>query len=276
MPAVKAGAPTKKRKHLEIRELFEFLIANKSPLGCFQEPSGNKNLLDFLAERFGTTRQTMDKKLNELAELGYITLENYQKRPDRLFRVKILINQWDPAKIPSVAAPVKPAAIAARPSKRGFLLFVDYENIRRNLKLTDERARKFDWIRDYVLKKGKIFLAVIFAPDSANVPIMQLSQQGFYVVVCPRRMGQVVTKDADTVDAKMIGLAQSLIFVSSDLITDVVIVAGDGDYEPLVAFAKLQQKNVIMVSTSQALSGRFLEMQESGMLKVKIVGTETV
>lgn len=278
LPAHTAGIPAKKQqKYIDIKQLFEFLAANKNPLGYLQEPSGNRNLLNFLAEKLGVAPLTIDKKLAELVELQYIALENYKKYPNRLFRVKVLINQWDPARISSVATPIRPPKAIGIPKtrginiKRGFLLLVDYENVRRNLKPSDERLRNFAWLTEPLLKKGKIFMAVVFGPDSNAVPKMRLTQQGFYVIDCPRQMGSVITKDKDTVDAKMSNFASILIMISSELITDVVIISGDGDFQPLMALARFQQKKVTVRSAPDALSNIFREMQEYGMLTVETI-----
>lgn len=157
--------------------------------------------------------------------------------------------------------------------KRTFAVFMDYSNLEKNIPL--DKYRNFSWLLDPILEIGKIIFAFVFVPENlmGRAPIYQLSNiHGFHIEVCPRQMSGVVSKDADTVDAKLCELARALIDYTE--VTDVVIISGDADFGPLVNHAIFQQKKVTVVSADKAMSGRYLEMQIAGLIEVQQLLTQ--
>lgn len=154
--------------------------------------------------------------------------------------------------------------------KRTFAIFLDYKNLEDGLSDPIERFRNFSWLIDPILNKGTILYGFCFIPEHyfTRAPVMQLSHRhGFQIVVCPRQITGVVTKDADTVDYKMTELARTLI--EHDDFTDLVIISGDADFVPLARQARWYGKRVTVVSAALATSGRFLDIQVKGKIEVK-------
>jgi len=145
--------------------------------------------------------------------------------------------------------------------KRTFAIFLDYVNLERGLPDRIENFRDFSWLLDPILEKGSILYGFCFIPEHylARAPVMQLSHRHqFQIIVCPRQIEGVITKDEDTVDAKLIDLARTMI--EHDDFTDLVIISGDADLLPLAETAKWHRKRVTVVSPKRALSGRFLDL----------------
>ncbi|MBI2676684.1 MAG: NYN domain-containing protein [Candidatus Yanofskybacteria bacterium] len=152
---------------------------------------------------------------------------------------------------------------------RTFAIFLDYKNLEENIKKTArDKLENFSWLIEPILKEGKIIFAFVFIPTHyvGRAPVMQLSYLHHFIpVLCPRQTDGAVTKDADTVDAKIVTVAKGLIQHSD--ITDVVIVSGDSDFSELANFAHWQQKRVWTVSAIGAVSGKFLKMLKNGVVE---------
>jgi hypothetical protein len=256
------------KKQLGLQEFFKFLVSKKNAVNCVQDPKG-RSLIIFLSQELKLCTLTIRRKIKELISLGYVQKEAYK---NKLFRVKILKTDWDENLLPPVPSPAAPEENTSKAKReRSFLVFIDYENLRRGLNMgPTERLKKLfnlSWLLDPILKKGKVLLVFVFVPE--NAPLAQLSRQGFFPIPCPRQFGGVVTKDKDTVDARMENLARVLIEHTDA--TDVLIISGDADFQPLVAFARFQQKRVTVASTREALSGRFLEMEKAGEIEVELI-----
>lgn len=170
-------------------------------------------------------------------------------------------------------APTTPELLEKEPERR-FAIFMDFVNLEKGLPKYANRFRDFSWLLDPILKKGKIIFAFVFIPEHyvSRAPIMQLTHKHhFHSILCPRQIGKSTTKDADTVDAQLQELAWPIIQIPGNYITDVVIVSGDADFQGLATRARWQQKEVTVISTAKALSGRFLEMEEDKTIVVQLV-----
>lgn len=157
---------------------------------------------------------------------------------------------------------------------RRFAIFIDYRNLEKGLEAQNrqERLSDFSWLTGPVLAEGKIIFAFVFIPEHylSRAPIMQLAyRHRFQIVVCPRQIGTLTTKDADSVDEKIRALAEPIVEHSD--ITDIVIVSGDADFEPLAVTSVWRQKRVKIVSASDAVSGRFVERAVNGSLTISLV-----
>lgn len=289
----KTGKP-----HLPVEAFFNLLGSLKNEVGWVQAPGGH-SLLKFLSEKTGIGQQTALKKLDELAKLGYIQKDF---RGNILWRIKILISEWDESrlqkkqekeKLEPVSTPVVAASVVgvaqeknlqhaptptpelskpAKPQEKRFAIFMDYVNLEKGLPKSTDRFKNFSWLLNPILEKGKLIHAFVFIPDhyASRAPLMQFTHKyRFTSILCPRRMSGAVTKDVDMVDTQMIELAWVIIDHSD--ITDLIIVAGDGDFQGLVTHALWQQKNVKIISAAKAISGRYLEMEEDGSLSVQLV-----
>lgn len=150
---------------------------------------------------------------------------------------------------------------------------MDYRNLEKGLSNARERFRDFSWLIDPIIERGRIVFAFVFIPDNYvnRMEIHQLANKhSFAPILCTRQTDGVISKDKDTVDAKMESLACSLIAHTD--ITDIVIISGDADFQQLANFAKWNQKEVTVVSASQAVSGRFMEMAEQESISLVLHG----
>ncbi len=275
LPASATNASTSKRKRLNLQSLLEFIVKERNTLGYVLDPKG-QSLPRHLAEKLGLGYPAVLKALKELASMNYIRLEEYK---GSLYRAEVIKDAWDESLVqttPVIIENEEAQKAFVRRGRKNFLVFLDWENLSRNISRGNpqeklRRLSNFSWLLNPILAKGKILLALAFVTNNETSlpPIMQLSQQGFYPILCPRQFGVVATKDKDTVDAKLDEFARVLIEHSDA--TDVVIIAGDADFQPLVNFARFHQKTVTVISASQAISGRFLEMGRRGDIDVKLV-----
>ncbi len=262
-----------KRNRLNLQSFLELLVKERNALGYVLDPKG-RSLPRHLAEKLGFGYPAMLNGLKELASMGYIQLEEHR---GSLYRAKVVKEAWDESLVATTPVLVEETQKAfVRRGPRTFLVFLDWENLARNISRGNPQERlkrlsDFSWLLNPIIAKGKILLALAFVTnnEAGLPPIMQLSRQGFYPVLCPRQLGVAATKDADTVDAKLDEVARALIEHSDA--TDVIIIAGDADFQPLVNFARFHQKIVTVISAPQAISGRFLEMERRGDIEVKLV-----
>lgn len=175
--------------------------------------------------------------------------------------------------LPNWSPEIKAAEAEPEKKERLFGIFMDYRNLEMHLKRTSrDKLNDFSWLLDPILSEGKIILSFVFIPSHYTVmpPVMQLTRLHHFIpVVCPRQISGAVTKDRDSVDNQMESLTRDLVEYS--ILTDFVIVSGDADFAALATFAQWRQKRVHIVSTLEALSGRFMEMHRSGAVKVRLV-----
>ncbi|MBI2063504.1 MAG: NYN domain-containing protein [Candidatus Yanofskybacteria bacterium] len=261
------------KQHLQLKDLFILLCSLKNSIGWVQAPNG-RALIKHLSEETKVSPAPIGKKIQELEKLGYIQ-EDFHG--NTLWRIRILIPEWDESRLPKKqetarSEPASKSPKPAKPQEKRFAVFMDYKNLEMNLPRSTDKFRNFSWLLDPILNQGKIIFAFVFIPDHyvSRAPIMQLTHKHhFHAIFCPRQINGVTTKDADTVDAQMQELAWALI-QNSD-ITDVVIVTGDSDFQRLATHAKWQQKRVWVVSAEKAVSGRFLEMAQDGSLALQLV-----
>lgn len=280
------GKPLSK-KRLPLEDFFKLVCSFKNAVDWVQAPNGSA-LIKFISEKSGICQVATTKKIDELAELRYIQKEFYGKKKKILWRVKILIKEWDPkilekkqeedraAKIPIAVAPqtkqVTPSEKKTLQPPRRFAIFMDFVNLEKNLQRSADKFSDFSWLLNPILKQGKIIFAFVFIPDHyvSRAPIMQLTHKHhFHAIFCPRQINGVITKDVDTVDAQMQELAWALIEHSD--ITDVIIISGDADFHSLATRATWQQKKVKIVSARDAISGRFMGSEQDGFLSVQLV-----
>lgn len=196
--------------------------------------------LSSLSEQTGLSTIKAKKSLDVLIGLGLVRKEKVQGEEN------------------FIAEPT----VKFTPPERRFAVFIDIKNLEDGISNAAERFKDFSWLLDPILKEGKIAFAFVFAPEHKAMltPVMQLSYlHGFYVVICPRQVGAMAVKDADSVDEKMKDLARTIIDRSD--VTDIVIVSGDADFHPLALYAKRQRKNVIIKSAASALSSRYADSQ---------------
>jgi hypothetical protein len=166
----------------------------------------------------------------------------------------------------------QPTALQTAPAERTFAIFMDYKNLEDNLKNAD-RFRNFSWLLDPILAQGKIIFAFVFIPDHyfTRAPIQQLSNlHRFQVIACPRQIGGAITKDADTVDAKIDELAWPI--VEHTDVSDLIIISGDADFKRLANLARWRRKKVTVISAPKAVSGRFFEMEKAGTVHLQLIG----
>lgn len=261
-----------RRRKMSLRDFFQLLCTLINPVNCVQDPKG-RSLVAFLGEKTQLSGPTVTRNIDELASLGYLEKQNHKKR---FWRVRILEREWDDgryAEFLRVAREQKkePPATPAVPAERTFAVFMDYKNLESNLKNAD-KFRDFSWLLDPILEQGKIIFAFVFIPDHyfTRAPIQQLSNlHRFQVIACPRQIGGAITKDADTVDAKIDELAWPIIEHSN--VTDLVIISGDADFKRLANLARWRQKNVIVISAARAVSGRFFEMEKAGIVQLELI-----
>lgn len=243
--------------NLTAQGLFKILMGLKNTEGIVTAPNGG-NVLDYLKRRTGKKVSLIRKLLDDLICLEYI--KNRHKGKE-LFEIEMLKDKIEHCDF-----------LAPKPiDERYFAIFLDYLNLEQNMPNPD-RFRDFSWLTEPILKKGKILFAFVFIPEhyATRAPVMLLSNKHrFHVILCPRQVSGVTTKDADTVDSKINELAIPLIW--SSIITDVILVSGDADFQPLAVFAKRQGKKVKVISAAEAVSGRFLEMEKDGQIDLELV-----
>lgn len=249
-----------------IRDFFEKLLALKNDQFCVEAPPGEFSLSEFLRLKTGERYiLSVERKIDMLARLGY--LEKECDPLGVLLRLKITRAEWEPELISKITAWGQ--------KKRLFAILVDYRNLEKSLPSPAhaEILKDFFWLETEINKHGKIAFAMIFIPEyfrELPPPLNQLSNVYRYqLVICLRQKaeGGVTTKDVDTVDWKIDSFTRELIEHSD--VTDVVVVSGDADFNDLVVTARRHQKSVIVISTPQALSGRFLDL--SGFLDIKFI-----
>jgi uncharacterized LabA/DUF88 family protein len=252
-----------------IREFFEKLLAIRDDLFCVWAPGGEHSLLEFirlkLDERYILS---VERKLKVLYQLGL--LEPEHDEVGVLMRLKILRDEWDTEKAFRF--------FTAGGIEKKFAILVDYKNLEDNFKIPGSAVNPevlkdfFLGLEEQILQHGKIIFPFVFIPDNywGIAPLNQISNTfQYFPIPCQRRKvesGSII-KEADTVDAKMCELGRKLINESN--ITDLVIISGDADFLPLVVEARRFQKNVHVISTPNALSGRFVDI--SGYINVRCV-----
>lgn len=198
----------------------------------------------------------------KLELLGYLTVN--RARTGEIFNIRIEKDKWDPNRVISPEPAYRPPI-----DQKRFAILIDYANLELGIKDPVERLRDFSWLLDPILKDGKIVFAFVFLPEqmSSRQPIMQLfHRHGFSPILCPRQIDGAITKDKDTVDARMIDIGMALIEHSD--ITNLVVVSGDADFQRLVTFAVWGQKKVTVISAGQSLS-RALEEMEGKNLSIR-------
>ncbi|MFH1672435.1 MAG: NYN domain-containing protein [Pseudomonadota bacterium] len=232
---------------------------------------GHTTIFTFLKQKIDLSELTVKKKINELVALGYFEKIIWKGHVTGL---KIVIKEWDPARLAKTSAQkvsmeeVPNSQLVEKPAKT-FAIFMDYRNLEKGLPNVKERFRDFSWLIDPIVARGRIVFAFVFIPDNYvnRMEIYQLANKhNFAPILCTRQTDGVISKDKDTVDAKMESLACSLIAHTD--ITNIVIISGDADFQQLANFARWNQKEVTIVSASQAVSGRFLEMAENGSVEL--------
>jgi uncharacterized LabA/DUF88 family protein len=208
-----------------------------------------RNILKYLSGR-GCLNQEEAKHLIEVfGNRRFLTLEKDKK--GKIVSIRLCITSED-------------IDYMVMSREKIFAVFIDYLNIERGITNQierRERMRDFGWLINPILEKGKIAFIYIFVPDATVPefsPIFVGGKQRIPIVVCPRRVVGGVMKDADTVDQFLMEMATSHIYHSD--ISDIVIVSGDADFSPVIRRALMNRKRVTVVSTAQALSGRFREI----------------
>jgi len=193
--------------------------------------------------------------INKLEMLGYLSVNRTED--NEIVDIQIRTDNWDPEKV------IFPEPAHRLPTgQKRFAVLIDYMNLEYGIKNPVERFRDFSWLFDPILEEGKIIFAFVFIPEqvSSRPPIMQLfHSHGFSPILCPRQIDGAITKDKDTVDARMIDLGKELIEHSD--ITHLVVVSGDADFQRLITFTLWRQKKVIIVSADQSLSRALAEME---------------
>lgn len=249
---------------LTAQEVFEYLCQNQNEVSCVQAPGG-RDLLAFLSERLGIhSKVTIVRALNELVLFRLILKEYYS---NKLFRIKLLATDWNQAEIPE--SMLKPAP-ESETRTRKFAVFIDYKNISDGMGKNGRGLKSFHSLLQPILDQGEIIFGFAFVPGHfvTRLPVMELTYKyGIRVIICPRQIEGVITKDKDSVDAQMDSLARDFIEHASG-ITDVVIFSGDADFQDLVRFAVWRQKTVTIIGTRESISGRFLEMAEEKIIQV--------
>ncbi len=159
---------------------------------------------------------------------------------------------------PKNSAQKKRRKTAKKTLARKFAILIDYENLVKSVSPT--RLMDFSWLLDPIIKAGEIIFAAAFIPEFYGTapPVKTLSNiHRFFPVFCPKKSGSMEKdKDIDSVDVRMDEFGRFLADHSD--ITDLVIVSGDGDFHGLAVFAGWRGKKVKIVSTHEAISGRFL------------------
>jgi len=253
----------------KIRIFFERLLSIRDELFCIIAPEGEYDLLGYIRKRTEERYvQSVLRKLKILFQLGFLEAE--YDEVGVMIRLKILQNEWNTER-------VSPFFVASGIGKK-FAILVDYKNLEDNFKIPGSAVNPevlkdfFLGLEDELLQHGEILFPFVFIPDNyyGIAPITQLSNSfQYFPIPCPRRKVDAVPypKEADSVDAKMCDLGRKLIYGS--LITDLVIISGDADFLPLVMEAKRYQKTVHVLSTPEALSGKFVDI--SGYVNVRPV-----
>lgn len=274
------GATTTKRggkKRLPPQDFFELLKSLKNEVNWVQAPGGHA-LIKFLAEKAGVSTAVISNKLDLFEKLGLIERGLRGNEKEILWRVRLVVPERDESRLTQhyqkqeEEISQRKMADGLNSGARRFLVLIDYRNLEQNVQNPVERLKDFSWLLNPILEKGRILLVFVFIPDhyTTRAGIMQLTQKHrFNVVICPRQIEGVKTKDADTVDTKIYELAYPLIDHSD--VTDIVVVAGDRDFVPLAVFARNQQKKVHIVSAAQALSGHWRELEKSGAVEIETV-----
>lgn len=274
--------PGGRKSKVSLQELYDFLYSLKNAAGWSQAPDG-KSLTKFLQEHFGySSPQLIQKKILELGRLGVLEQHLIGRK---LFRVKLLKDTWTEPEIPEVKKaeiaeiepkgelPGKTAVAEISGGQKRFLILIDYRNFEKGFSgYTFEKFSNFNWLIDPLLEEGKIGNIFVFVPLNYinRTPVVTLShRERTFVVACPRQIAGGITKERDSVDARMESLGKFMIEHSDT--TDLVMVGGDGDYQELIVFAKWQQKKVRIVSTKNALSARLREMGSSSRVEIREV-----
>ncbi len=249
------------------QELFEYLCQNQNDVSCVQAPGG-RDLLAFLSERLKIRSKIVtDQILNELVLFRMILKEYYK---NKLFRIKLLATDWGQAEIPESMLKSAPESETKIQKVRKFAVFIDYKNISDGMGKNGRGLKSFRSLLQPILDQGEIIFGFAFVPSHfvTRLPVMELTYKyGIRVIICPRQIEGVITKDKDSVDAQMDSLARDFIEHASG-ITDVVIFSGDADFQDLVRFAVWRQKTVTVMGARESISGRFLEMAEEKIIGV--------
>ena len=162
------------------------------------------------------------------------------------------------------------------PEQRKFAVFLDYRNLEQSLQERGDNdyLKDFFWLEEEIIRRGKIVASFVFIQENYafRAPVRQLSDIYQYnPILCLREMvkGGTTTKEKDSVDTKMINLAKG--YIEIDGITDIVIVSGDADFSELAVHARRHQKNVTIISASEALSGRFIELNNRRFIDLVVI-----
>ena len=205
----------------------------------------------------------LKQSLQELELLGYIKIERSSE--DQPKKILIKKSKWD-SKIRLESEP------SHQPTEnRRFVVLIDYKNLEDSIKNPGDRFRNFSWLLDPILEQGILIFGFVFIPEhySARPAINQLSSRHrFSPILCPRQFDGIISKDADTVDARMNALGKDLIEHSD--CTDLVIISGDRDFQELANFAIWRKKKIHVFSTPEALSNAFRQI-EGSRLEVHLI-----
>lgn len=159
-----------------------------------------------------------------------------------------------------------------RKKTRTFAVFFDYKNIADGLAKNGHRLRDVNSLLKIILDQGEIIFAFVFVPEHLvnQAPLMQLTYEyRFTVVLCPRQIEGIITKDKDTVDSTMDFLGHR--FVEHSQVTDIAIFSGDHAFVELANHAYWRKKRVMVISAQNSISGRFLQMAQDEKIEVVTV-----
>ncbi len=148
--------------------------------------------------------------------------------------------------------------------KRSFVVLIDCDNLFKGIQGDITKLEDFSWLTGPILEKGILLMGLAFLPDymSTNPPVYILSKNHrFFPIVCLGERDGKTPKQMDNVDARITELGTNLIEHYN--FSDLVIVAGDADYNHLATMAKYHKKNVLIISARDALSGLLKERFET-------------
>jgi len=159
-----------------------------------------------------------------------------------------------------------------RKKPRTFAVFFDYKNIADGFYRNGDKLKNVDSLIKIILEQGEIVFAFVFVPEHLvnQVPLMQLTYEyRFIVVLCPRQIEGIITKDKDTVDPIMDFLGHR--FVEHSKVTDIAIFSGDHAFVELANYAFWRKKRVTVIANRNSISGRFLQMAQDEKIEVVTV-----
>lgn len=277
-----------RKSKCSLKELFTaFLFLRNKETNIAQDPKG-ENIVIYLRNqlRFKTSFPVY-QRIEDLIKLGYI--EKYCYNGEALFSVKLLKLRWqepEPQKKLKLAKPkIKKLAeqlvkkelvadkpeikkqdkliesapvVSATPEKR-FAVLIDWQNLRKHV--NDKKLRDFSWLWNPILREGEIEAVFVFIPDHLiySAPLRTLSNHHRFLcltAICPPKSENGIAKEKDSVDNRLVEFGKLL--TRHKDITNVVIVAGDGDFQDLKQAVVWRNKTVKVVSAADAISSNFL------------------